>query len=271
MISPVDYVAPLISGIIIALGSWLPVGPEGHSLTTILEAVAPSYGDYLVPAYLGVTFAILFYFRELIALGSHNAIKRRLDPDMMYFIYASVFTLLVGYPVLKTVSDAVDPGTSDLINAIAGLGMILIGLLAGTRGRAPLEGIESSIREKKDEATLVDAVISGLAQGIALIGGLSRSGFVLLGLVSTGMDVKRALELSFLVAPVYLVLKLAFMGGWDPELPVALLFTAFLSAFVVSFVTMKLLLRLAGAVGRRAFLVSFGLIAIAVYLMGVVM
>lgn len=266
-----DYVAPLISGMIIALGSWLPVGPEGHSFTALLGAVAPSYGDYLVPSYLGVMFATLFYFRELIALGSQNAIKKHLDSDTMYFIYASVFTLLVGYPILKTVSDAVDPGTSDLINAIAGFGLVLVGLLAGTRVQAPLEGIERSIREKKDEATLVDAVVSGLAQGVALIGGLSRSGFVLLGLASTGMDVKRALELSFLVAPVYLVLKLAFMGGWDPKLPVALLFTAFLAAFVVSLVTMKLLLKLAGAVSRRTFLVSFGLIAIAVYLMGVVM
>jgi len=271
MVSPIDYVVSLISGMIIALGSWLPVGPEGHSFTTILEAIAPSYRAYFVPSYLGVTFAVLFYFRERIALGSRNAIKRRPDSDTMYFIYTSVFTLLVGYPIMKRVSDAVGPATSDLINALVGLGMIMIGLLAGTHFRAPLEGAESSIRKEKDEATLVDAVISGLAQGASLIGGLSRSGLVLLGLVSTGMDVKRALELSFLAAPAYLILKLAFMEESGPELSIGPLFTAFVGAFVVSFVTMKLLLKLADTVGRKGFLVSFGLIAIAVYLMGVVM
>ncbi|ASJ08877.1 bacilysin biosynthesis protein BacA [Thermococcus siculi] len=270
MVASLDYISPLVSGIIVALASWLPIGPEGHAVSGLLESLAPSYGDYLVPSYLGIIFAVLFYFKNLIALDTQSAIKGRVSSDLRYFFYASIFTILIGYPVIRGLEDAVSPATSDLINAVIGLLLIALGLIYRGRKLAPLEDVEGRIREDENEATLLDSIVSGITQGAALIGSVSRSGLVLLGLSSTGIDVKRALELSFLVAPVYFVLKLLFMT-WNPELPVSLLFTAFLSAFVVSLITMKLLLKMAEALGRRRFLIVFGSIAVVVYLLGVMM
>lgn len=271
MVAPLDYVSPLISGIIVALTSWLPVGPEGSAVSEILESVAPSHADYLVPSYLGVTFAVLFYFKNLIGIDTQSAIRGRVSSDLRYFLYASLFTIFVGYPIIGRFQDALGPEGSDLVNAIVGIALILIGLIYGSRAGAPLENVEGQMKEKEGEATLLDSLISGVLQGVSLVGSISRSGLVLLGLSSTGLNVKRALELSFLVAPTYLVMKLIFMGGWEPGLPVALLFTAFLAAFVVSLITMKLLLRGAEALGRRLFLVIYGSMAIVVYLLGVVL
>ncbi|AFL94501.1 hypothetical protein containing Bacitracin resistance domain [Thermococcus cleftensis] len=268
MVSPVDYVAPLISGIVIALTSWLPVGLEGQVIGSILDSVTPDHSSYLVPAYLGTTFAVFFYFRDYIALGSGNALRKRFDSDMLYFVYASLFTLLIGYPLLRTFSNEISPAGSDMVNALVGLLLVLLGLFTGEK--VPFEKVAGIMREREDEATLVDSVLSGVAQGVAVVGGLSRSGLVMLGLASTGVSLKKALELSFLVAPVYIVLKLAFVGNGEPGLSVAFFFTAFLSAFAVSIITMKLLIKLAEDTDRRTFLVLFGLIAIAVYLMGVI-
>jgi undecaprenyl-diphosphatase len=271
MVSPLDYVSPMLTGIIVALASWLPIGPEGYAVSRLLGDIAPAYGDYMVPSYLGITFAVIFYFKNLIGLDTQIALRGRISSDLKYLFYASLFTILVGYPVVLNLKDAVGPATSDLINALAGLMLLLVGLVYGNRRRAPLGKVEGQMRENEDEATLLDAIVSGIAQGVALIGGISRSGLVLLGLSGTDINVKRALELSFLVAPVYLVMKLLFIGGWDSGLPISLLFTAFVASFVMSLITMKLLLMAAEALGRRSFLVVFGSVAIVVYLLGVVL
>jgi undecaprenyl-diphosphatase len=271
MVSIGEYIAPLVSGIVVALSSWLSISPEGYFVSNLLHSIDPAYVDYLVPAYLGVTFAVLFYFKEKIALGSQNALRKSFDSDTRYLLYAAIFTVLLGYPILTEVRNVIGPRTSDMVNAAIGVVIIVLGLLAGTKSEAPFKGLESRIREEKGEATLLDAMISGLSQGITLLGGLSRSGLVLLGLLCTGISVKRALELSFIVAPIYFVMKLAFLGGWEPALPVSLLFTAFLAAFVVSIVTMKALVTLSESIGRRGFLVAFGSVAVVVYLLGVIL
>ncbi|NJE60793.1 undecaprenyl-diphosphate phosphatase [Thermococcus sp. 21S7] len=271
MVNIGEYVTPLVSGIVVALSSWLSISPEGYFVSNLLRGIDQAYVDYLVPAYLGVTFAVLFYFKEEIALGSQNVLRKSFDPDTRYLLYAAIFTVLLGYPILVEVRDVIGPRTSDMVNAAIGALIILLGLLAGTKSGAPFKGVESRIREEKGEATLLDAMLSGLSQGIALLGGISRSGLVLLGLLCTGINVRRALEMSFIVAPVYFVMKLAFLGGWEPALPVSLLFTAFLAAFVVSIVTMKSLVKLSESVSRRGFLVAFGSIAVAVYLLGVIL
>ncbi|ASJ12085.1 undecaprenyl-diphosphate phosphatase [Thermococcus thioreducens] len=269
MVNIGEYIAPLVSGVVVALSSWLPTSPEGYSIMGFLEGVTPAYVDYLVPAYLGVTFAVLFYFKEKIALGSQRALRRSLDPDVKYLLYTTLFTLLIGYPLLVGLGVVIDPKVSDFINALLGFAIFLFALFMG-RFRPLLGGAKEKIKED-DGATLVDSIVSGLLQGGTLMGGFSRSGFVFFGLVVTGVTPKKALELSFLIAPVYFILKLAFVGGWDPALPVPLLFAAFLSAFVTSIVTMKGLLRAVEVFGERVFLALFGLIPVFVYLVGVVL
>ncbi|WP_258084967.1 undecaprenyl-diphosphate phosphatase [Thermococcus thermotolerans] len=270
MVNIGEYIAPLVSGVVVALSSWLPTSPEGYSIMGFLEGVTPAYVDYLVPAYLGVTFAVLFYFKEKIALGSQRALRRSLDSDVKYLLYATLFTLLIGYPLLVGLRVVIDPKVSDFINALLGFAIFLFALFMG-RFRPLLGGTKEKISEEKDGATLLDSIVSGLLQGGTLMGGFSRSGFVFFGLVVTGVTAKKALELSFLIAPVYFILKLAFVGGWDPELPVPLLFAAFLSAFVTSIVTMKGLLKAVEVFGERGFIAVFGLIPVFVYLVGVIL
>lgn len=270
MVNIGEYIAPLLSGVVVALSSWLPTSPEGYSIMRLLESATPAYADYLVPAYLGVTFAVLFYFKEKIALGSQRVLRRSLDSDTKYLLYATLFTVLLGYPLLVGLEGFIDSKVADFINALIGFAIFLFALFLG-RFHPLLGGTKEKIREEKDGATFVDSIVSGLLQGGALIGGLSRSGLVFFGLVVTGVTAKKALELSFLIAPVYLILKLAFVTGWDPALPVSLLFTSFISSFVASMVTMKGLLRAVEVLGERTFIAIFGLIPVFIYFVGVIL
>ena len=266
-----DYASPLITGIIVSLASWLPLVPDGSAISRVLGSMVPAYADYLVPAYLGITFAVLFHFQHRIASDVQGVVRGRVSPDIRYFFYASLFTILVGYPILGNMRGTFGPDNSALVNAIVGIALVFVGLICGGRTKSPLEKVDVMMRDREDDVTLLDSIVSGVLQGVSFLGSVSRSGLVLLGLSITGMDVRRALELSFLIAPTYLVMKLLFMGEWEPGLPVGLLFTAFLAAFTMSLITMALLLRLSEALGRRLFLVIYGLVAIAIYLLGVVL
>ncbi|ASJ06809.1 undecaprenyl-diphosphate phosphatase [Thermococcus pacificus] len=270
MVASLDYISPLISGIIVALTSWFPIGSGGYAVSRLLEAVAPVYGDYLVPSYMGVIFAVLFYFKDLIGPDTQKALVGRFSSTIKYFVYAAIFTVLVGYPLARGLGGSLGPRTSDLVNAVIGAGLVVVGVIYWKHLRAPLEDVEERVREDEEDTTLIDALISGVAQGVALIGGISNVGLVLLGLSSTGINIKKALELTFVVAPIYLTMKLLFMGGGSPELPVSLLFTAFVASFITSILTMRALLKAAEALGRETFLVLFGSVSIIVCLMGVI-
>ncbi|ASJ10925.1 hypothetical protein A3L12_06230 [Thermococcus sp. P6] len=254
-----DYLTPAVSGVVVALSSLFPISPEGYSVLKSLEALTPACGDYIVSAYLGVTFALLFNFRNEIGSGSQRVLRGIPDPDMRYLLYSTVFTLLIGYPLLTNNGIPLSPRTADLINAVTGA---LILSLMGRPGRKTEWG--------EEEKTLVGSIVSGSLQGGALIGALSRSGLTFLGLLVTGIPVKKALKLSFLTAPTYFVLKLAFVG-WQLKLPVPLLFTAFLTAFLTGMVTIKALFRAVDVLGERGFLILFGSLPVIVYLMEVIL
>ncbi len=269
MVVPSDYLSSLTSGAILGFVSWFPVGPGGRAVTSLLEALAPDYSSYVVPAYLGIVFSLIFHLRDWIARAVQGVLTGRSGSEVRYFLYASAFTVLVGYPIIRGLETVLNPGSSDLLNAAVGAVLVITGVFGG-RVMSLLAGVEDRLREDPDEPTFLDSLISGLLQGLSFVGDVSRSGLVLLGLSGTGIDVERALELSFLIAPTYLVMKLVSLGRWEPGLGVTLLFAAFLSSFAVSLLTIRLLLRGARALGR-GFLVPYGSVAIVFYLMGVMM
>jgi len=255
----VDYVTPAVSGIVVALSSLFPISPEGYSVLKSLEALTPACGDYIVSAYLGVTFALLFNFRNEIGSGSQRVLRGIPDPDMKYLFYSTIFTLLIGYPLLAGNGITLSPRTADLINAVTGA--IILSLTGRPVGKTEWG---------EEEKTLVGSIVSGSLQGGALIGALSRSGLTFLGLLVTGIPVKKSLKLSFLAALTYLVLKLAFVS-WQLKPPVPLLFTAFLTAFLTVMVTIKALLRAVDVLGERDFLILFGSVPVIIYLMEVIL
>jgi len=267
MVVPSDYVSSAITGIVMALISWLPIG-TGEAVSHFLGSVAGAYRPYVVPSYLGVIFAVLFYFRNLIAVGTQKALRGSFSPDLRYFIYASLFTLALGYPIAAGGWKVLDPLASDAVNALIGAFLILVGVLCWRKG-APLENVGKRLREA-DEPTLLDAVSSGVSQGFAMLGELSPTGLVLLALSATGMKPRRALELLFMIYPVYLTLRLLFLGSWNPAMPVYLPFTAFLAAFVTSILFMRFLLVAGERLSRRTFLILMGLVPIAVYTLEVI-
>lgn len=53
----------LLSGILAALTSWLPMSPPEGSFGRLIDGVI-SYTAFLVPAYAGIMFSVLYRYRE---------------------------------------------------------------------------------------------------------------------------------------------------------------------------------------------------------------
>jgi len=244
----------LLSGLIVALTSWLPLSPEG----TAVSSLVGGYQSFLVPAYLGVTFAVLFRFRDRLSRLLLEAARGVYEAELKYIFFATLFTIMIGLPV-SGFSPRVSAGASAALNALVGAAIVLLGLLNPKRN--PLRELD---RKLPEQPSILDSLSGGILQGLALLGPLTRTGAVTLGLLLPGHSAKKALQWGFMVAPAYLVLRLIQLGGWRSSDPAWVSFTAFASAFFASLVLMRFLEGMAERNGR-SFLILFGSIAVLAY------
>lgn len=101
---------------------------------------------------------------------------------------------------------------------------------------------------KMDLPTPLDALLVGLAQGVAITPGISRSGATIVASLLRGLKPELAFRFSFLLSiPAILGamgLEVFHLGAWQHDWQV--LMVGFLSAFVVGCAALKILLAVVG-------------------------
>ncbi|GAB6135633.1 undecaprenyl-diphosphate phosphatase [Thermococcus prieurii] len=255
----VGLVEALLSGVLVAVASVLPLSPEGS-----LASLIPGYSAFLVPAYLGVTFAVFFRYRETYSRLSLQAMRGIYEAELKYLFFVAVFTVLLGFSVSK-LACRVSQLEAGVINLIVGIFLLTVAL--SWPKLALLRGLDERLPE---QPSILDSLSSGVLQGLSFLGPLSRTGLVTLGLVLPGHSARKAIQWGFMASPAYFVLRLFLTGTWRPDGPVWIPFSAFLAAFFVTLLGISLLERLAGSHDRK-FLLAFGLIPIIVYTLEVIM
>ncbi len=258
------YSAALIAGLLWGITSWLPISDLGNFTTSTLSGFS-GYGEYFIPAYLGALMAVLYHFRDEISEGSRRLLFRDVRTEIRFLFYSAMFTLLVGFVLYAGLGARLPPVLADVANAVIGL-FIVFCAFAG-----PIIGnINVRMKGHPDDPSLMDAIVSGIAQGFAAVGGLSRPALTVGSLLAGGVRARRALELSFMMAPIFMTLRLIFVRGESTTLPMPVAFSAFLMAFVVSLALMNGLLMAAEKLGDRKFALMFGGTAVLVCILGVI-
>src|SRR3954453_4413207 len=247
----------IVLGIVQGLTEFLPISSTGHL------RIVPAFAGWDDPGsaftaviQLGTTLAVLIYFREdlwRIArawLASLRAGGARHSQDARLGWYIILGTIPIGICGL-VFKHQIEHGARSLY--LIGTVLILFGLvmLAADRRARQERGIE--------EMTPADGVSMGLAQALALIPGVSRSGATISAGLFRGLDRASAARYSFLLSIPAVVLsglfelrKIGDPGGAaaGPTIIATLL------AFVVGYASIAFLLR---------FLTRYGLIADLVY------
>ena len=128
-------------------------------------------------------------------------------------------------------------------------------------GYLQLRRNESDNHDRED-LSLIDSLLVGVAQGLSVIPGLSRSGMTVAALLSRRVDRKRALTLSFLLsipaslaASVYVGIESGLVFNGEAVIAAGV-------AFVVGLLTIKALMAAAEKMNLGWFVTAVGAVMI---------
>jgi undecaprenyl-diphosphatase len=206
-VSTLSYLDALILGVVEGLTEFLPVSSTGH--LTITEKLLgfklddPGLTAYTAIIQLGAIVATFLYFwRDIVRLAVAWGSGLRSGEARTHHDYQLAWAVIVGsIPVgivgfvLKDVISG--PLRSLWVVAFALLGWSVVMWLAESR-HAMLDG--RGEQRGEGSVTLMDGLVIGLVQCMALVPGVSRSGATISAGLFRGLDRVTATRLSFFMA-----------------------------------------------------------------------
>ncbi|MFN2617884.1 MAG: undecaprenyl-diphosphate phosphatase [Thermoleophilaceae bacterium] len=234
----------IVLGLAQGLTEFLPVSSTAHL------RIVPAFAGWEDPGaaftavvQLGTMLAVLLYFRDdlwrigraWLASLRRPELRSQREARIGWYIVIGTIPISVFGVAFK---DQIESGARDLY--LIGSALIVFGfvLLAGDRLGAH--------RRRIEEVETRDGLIVGLAQALALIPGVSRSGATISAGLFLGFDREAAARFSFLLSVPAVVLSGLFelrdLGDGDTGGPAALLL-ATLIAFVTGYASIAFLLR----------------------------
>ena len=261
----------VVLGIIQGLTEFLPISSSAHlRISAALLGWDDPGAAFTAVTQLGTETAVIIYFRRdivRIATAWFKALVRpelRSDPDARMGWLVILGSLPIAFLGLLFETQ-IESAFRDL--RLTALMLIVFGILLGIADRVGAK------RRRLDELTVRHGVIYGLAQALALIPGVSRSGGTITAGMLLGYRREAAARYAFLLAiPAVFasgLYKLADVGenspAWGPTL------VATLVAFVIGFVVIAWLMRF---ISTRSFMpfvvyrIVLGLVLIALVAVG---
>tara|TARA_B100000214_G_scaffold373013_2_gene352455 strand:- start:84 stop:845 length:762 start_codon:yes stop_codon:yes gene_type:complete len=182
----------LLIGIIQGITEFLPISSSGHLVifSSISETIDLNTND-IAFLHIGTLFSILFFYRKRISETLVH--KEELQHTLKIIIIAIIPAVLVG--LLSPIQETID--NSENLLTITGLAYLCFASL--------LLFYELSMKNKETESVLFKninskhALVIGLAQAIALVPGVSRSGITLMVGLYLGIRKADAIYFSLLL------------------------------------------------------------------------
>ncbi|QGA55493.1 undecaprenyl-diphosphate phosphatase [Sulfolobus sp. E5-1-F] len=197
-----DYIlVAVLLGIVQGISEWLPISSKTQILLVSSFLLGLSFSEaYAFGLFMeiGTIFAAIMYFRKEIWRVIRVIFKRD-DKEALillkYLVVVTVITGLVGVRVYLFIEKLVT-------SAIIGIPMILLGIVLLIDGLVIyFSRRKHTPRKNIKELTIRDFIIVGLAQGLAALPGVSRSGMTTSALILLGVKPEDAFRLSF-IAPI---------------------------------------------------------------------
>ena len=244
----------ILLGILQGVFEWLPVSSEGvvTAVYSLVHGGALDEGvEYALWLHIGtVPSALVVFRREVVAVVKDAAFNPfRPSPLTLFLVLSTGISAVVGLPLLLALGE---------ISAwIGGAGMGVVGALMLATGAIQLR------RKAISDRTISglrkgDALLAGIAQGVSVLPGLSRSGLTIATLLGRGFDRSDALTLSFLMSiPAGLGAAAYVMADSGVTLSAENIVAAAV-AFVTGVVAIKALLAFAVRINVGAFVMAVG-------------
>lgn len=184
-----DLLAAALLGLIQGLTEFLPVSSTAHlALAEKVFRLDPTrFGlSFDIALHMGTLVAVLIYFRQVWLDLARDVLHGRFR-----LLILLVIATIPAVPAALLFGDLIDGPLRDPR-------FIALGLVAGSLVFVAAERLGKS--NTRTTPTLLDAAVIGVAQALALLPGLSRSGMTISAALGRGIRRDEAARLSFLIA-----------------------------------------------------------------------
>ncbi|MFA6036406.1 MAG: undecaprenyl-diphosphate phosphatase [Candidatus Micrarchaeia archaeon] len=199
-----DILQALLLGLVQGFTEWLPISSSGHLVIAHTLLNIPSNAAFDIVLMIGTIAALLIYFREKIIWLLKGIISREKGAVhyVLLLVLAGIPTGIIGFAGKKFFEGLFAmPFLVSIFIFITGLFLFLA----------------SRAKNASKPITTTSAFAVGIAQGIAVAPGISRSGSTIGTALLLGVEPKAAAEFSFIVGiPAMIVaslLEFQGMGG----------------------------------------------------------
>ena len=225
----------ILLGIIQGLTEFLPISSSGHLVIgQKMLGISVAGNVYEIVVHLGTLVSILIVFwndiwQLLTSLKSESTRN--------YFIAIAIGTLpavLVGFLLRDVITEAFES-----IEVVA-ITLIITGIILFTT---------KFIKTKTSDISIGRGLLIGIAQAMAIVPGISRSGITISLGMHLGVAPDKAAKFSFLLG-IPVIVGAGLLTGLDlfelsePILPWSVLLVAFISSLLVGWISLKWLLGL---------------------------
>ncbi len=235
----------IILGVVQGLTEFLPISSSGHLVLaqSILKITEPPL-FFDVMLHFGTLMAVVVFFWkdiwEILSgifgrdpnIGrstSHYETKYSARRFALYIMIGTIPTVIIALILKKTIEDAfANP-------FLVSITLIITGIILFLSGR---------IGQRERTLNIGSAFIIGIAQGIAAIPGISRSGTTISAGLMLGIDGEKAARFSFLLSlPAILgAAILEFKDVKSVDVSIIAVLLGVLVAFIVGYISIKFLL-----------------------------
>ncbi|MCZ2338980.1 MAG: undecaprenyl-diphosphatase UppP [Chitinophagales bacterium] len=258
-----EIIIALILGIVQGLTEFLPVSSSGH-----LELAKYFLGDHAtahesllmtVVVHFGTALSTMYVFRKEIFEILQSLLSKG-QSENKSFAYKIILSMIPAVLVGLLFEKQIEQMFTQNIMIVCAM-LIITGILLYVSDKA---------KNTTRNVTYSDAIWVGIAQAIAIIPGISRSGSTIATSVLLGIDRTKAARFSFLMVVPLIFGKIAkdLIDGnlTSSTIPAIELFVGFLAAFVTGIFACSWMIQLV----RNSNLRYFGLYCLIIGLAGIV-
>ena len=239
----------VILGILQGITEFLPVSSSGHLVLAQYLLGIESPGNTLeVLFHIGTLFSVFYVFNKDIKSIVISLNEKPTQKLVIYIIIATIPAVIIGL-IFK----------SHIINLFSSIVPVGYALLS----TGAILTLSINFKNKNKSLSYLYSLLIGLAQAVAIIPGISRSGTTISISMLLGIPPKEAARFSFLLS-IPVIIGAGLLGFLELEsyglLTPKFIITGILTSFIVGTLSLKILLKIL-EVGRFHFFGIYCIIA----------
>jgi len=220
-------------GILQGLTEFLPVSSSGHLVLGQYLLGIKSPGNTLeILFHIGTLGSVIVVFFDEIKNIAFTIDKKPTQKLLVFISIATLPAIFVGFVFRHDIDRLFDSVTS-VGYALCVTGLILI--------------FSSFSKNKKIKFSFFSSIIIGIAQAVAIIPGISRSGLTITASLLLGISPKKSAKFSFLLS-IPIIFGAGLLGAIDLQsgdiFKLSTFLAAILSSFIIGVLALKTLLKL---------------------------